>query len=166
MRRFVAASLIATLLMVATPDISEAATSHNGRYHARCAGKRVRWLRPALGVAVIERRVLKLLIPCVYRRWGPPSGIALSTVQCIANRESHGYPYARNPSGSSGVFQQVNWDQRAEVWLRKRWFPGHGLTPKWSFVRGPDGWTDARANTIMSIQMMDSVGLSPWGGSC
>lgn len=168
MRRYFAALLIATLLTVGTPTTAaHAASTPDGRYHARCAGKLVRWLRPELGVAVIEHRVFAKLIPCVYHRWGPPPGVSLAVVKCIAMRESHGYPYARNPSGSSGVFQTINWQARVRVWLRPAWFPGHGLTPRWSFIRGPNGWTDARANTIMAIRMMDAYPLlGDWGGGC
>lgn len=163
MRRVFTALLIATFLTVGT---STAHAATNGRYHAHCAGPRVRWLRASLGVAVIEHRVFTKLIPCVYHRWGPPRSVSLSTVKCIANRESHGYPYARNPSGASGIFQIIDWQTRARFWLRHRWFPGHHLTPSWSFILGPMGWTDARANTIMAIRMMDAFGLGDWGGGC
>jgi hypothetical protein len=163
MKRLLTITLIATLLATGAAPMAQATTRPT---HPACTGPRVRWLRPVLGVAVIESRVKNLLIPCVYRHWNPGHGIALSTVQCIANRESHGYPGDYNVSGSAGVFQIIDWQARARFWLRHRWFPGHGLTPRWSFVIGPGGWADARANAIVAMLMMRSNGLNDWGGSC
>jgi hypothetical protein len=139
-------------------------TQATPRHQPACTGRLVRWLRPQLGVAVVESRVKTLLIPCLWRHRHPP--VPLSTGLCIANRESHYYPAALNPSGSAGVWQIINWASRARFYLHKRDFPGSPFTPPWSFVISARGWADARANTLVAIAMMKANGLSDWGGRC
>ena len=116
-------------------------------------------VRRGIGWNVIVHRV-QWLIRCAEEKWPVPGGTAMAF--CIADRESGFNPWAYNPSGASGIFQQMAhyWSGRAAAWLRDKWFykhqrPTSELSP---FM--------ARANVLVSIRMMHTTGLRDWGGGC
>jgi hypothetical protein len=98
--------------------------------------------------------MMQRLIGCVFTTWAPGnSGIALY----VANRESHFYPWAKNPSSSaSGEFQHLAtyWPGRAAAYLNRGWF-GKGAWPA-------SVW-DPRAQAIVTARMVGPEGnWSPW----
>ena len=64
------------------------------------------YVRPSMGAEKVHRRVLHT-IRCATDRWTVPGGYEMA--RCIAERESgpSTWPWAYNPSGSTGVFQII-----------------------------------------------------------
>jgi hypothetical protein len=76
----------------------------------------------------------------------------VSTALCIANRESHFDPYARNPySSAAGVFQ----------WVASSW---RSYSARYGF--GGTSVFDAYANIAVAAHAVASGGWGPWGGGC
>lgn len=90
---------------------------------------------------------VKRLIICAEHRWSVPGGAAKALA--IADRESHYYPHAYNPSGAEGIYQHMK-----------------SLWPDRAFTYGFKGWSafDARANIIVTMRMVHRGGWGPWGG--
>jgi hypothetical protein len=76
----------------------------------------------------------------------------------VANRESHFYPWALNPSGCAGVYQhQLDyWPGRVAQWIEKEWYS------PWRWQHGISAF-DMRANVIVTIRMAHVEGWGPWG---
>ena len=76
----------------------------------------------------------------------------VSTALCVANRESHFDPYARNHfSSAAGVFQWV-----AASW--RSYSSRYGFTGASVF--------DAYANIAVAAHAVANGGWGPWGGGC
>lgn len=146
MTRFFIVLLASVTLFMGTPALAHASG------HGPCDG-RAADIKPSYGRTVITKRVVQL-VRCAVNRW-PVSG-GLSMALCIVDRESSFWPWAYNASGASGLFQQMDWANRVPYYLHRRWFPNH-----WQ-----PGAFNARANVLLSIQMMHRGGLGPWGGGC
>lgn len=101
--------------------------------------------------------MMKRLIVCVFGVWAPGQSV---TALYVANRESHYYPWAQNPSSlCSGMFQHnlSAWPGRAHLFLWRGWFG-----------RWPVSWADPRANAIVAARMVNGdfdypPGWAPWG---
>lgn len=111
-----------------------------------CSEYRYRHIIPSLGIPEVQRRV-KLLIRCAARKWP----ISLSTAFAIADRESHYYCWAVNPSGSTGVFQVIS--STWESWRSS--FP-------WLASVTIDSRLNCRSNVLMSVRVMNAWGYGPW----
>jgi len=134
-----AALSIAAILTVVPASASQAVTLEVGR-QAKVSAKvcDYDWRKGAFHV--------KQLIRCAAEHWNVPGGAALALY--IADRESHYYPNAYNPSGCAGIYQHMlrYWPERAT-----------------SF--GFRGWSayNARANIIVTMRMAHDGGWGPWG---
>jgi hypothetical protein len=140
MKRFIVAALIAA--------------SMTSPAHAEGKGPCTGWfsnIRPSLGIARVHHRV-EHLIDCAVRIWPVPGGTFYA--RAIAERESHMWPWAYNPSGCAGLFQQMlrYWPGRRATYWNRSWF--------WKV---PSAF-NARANVIVSIRMAHVGGWRPWGG--
>jgi hypothetical protein len=105
-----------------------------------------------MGPARVHHKV-EHLIDCAVRIWPVPGGNFYA--RAIAERESHMWPWAQNPSSlCSGVYQHVLslWEGRVAKFWNPAWF--------WRF---PSVF-NARANVIVSIRMAHTSGWGPWGG--
>jgi hypothetical protein len=141
MRRHMLAALsIAAILTVVPASVSQAVTLEVGR-HAKVSAKvcDYDWRNGTFQV--------KQLIRCAAEHWNVPGGADLALY--IADRESHYYPNAYNPSGCAGIYQHM-----------LRYWPGRAT----SF--GFRGWSayNARANIIVTMRMVRDGGWGPWGG--
>lgn len=73
-------------------------------------------------------------------------GSASGTALCIAYRESHFNPYAKNPhSSASGIFQLT------QIWWSGRWH----FNPFSAYL-----------NIHYAHEMYQDYGWGPWGGGC
>jgi len=139
MRRHMLAALsIAAILSIVPASVSQAATVGTRR-HAQVSAKvcDYDWRKGTFQI--------KQLIRCAAEHWNVPGGADLALY--IADRESHYYPNAYNPSGCAGIYQHKlsYWPERAA-----------------SF--GFRGWSayNARANIIVTMRMVHEVGWGPW----
>jgi hypothetical protein len=140
MRRHMLAALsIAAILTVVPASVSQAVPLGVGR-HAKVSAKvcDYDWRKGTFHV--------KQLIRCAAEHWNVPGGADLALH--IADRESHYYPNAYNPSGCAGIYQHM-----------LRYWPGRAT----SF--GFRGWSayNARANIIVTMRMAHDGGWGPWG---
>jgi len=89
---------------------------------------------------------VKKLIKCAAAHWAVPGGARQALY--IADRESHYFPRAYNPSGAEGIYQHMRW-----------FWPGRAR------IYGFPGWSafNARANIIVTMRMVHRGGWSPWG---
>jgi hypothetical protein len=91
---------------------------------------------------------VKRLIRCAAVHYEVPGG--MSKALYIADRESNYHPRAYNAySGALGIYQHLS-----------RYWPGRAQ------AYGFKGWSgfNARANIIVTMRMVKSVGWYPWGG--
>ena len=140
MRRHIVAALsIAAIVSIVPASVSQAATV-GVRRHAQVSAKvcDYDWRKGTFQV--------KKLIRCAAEHWNVPGGADLALH--IADRESHYYPNAYNPSGCAGIYQHM-----------LRFWPGRAA----SF--GFQGWSayNARANIIVTMRMVHADGWGPWG---
>ena len=137
-RHTVAALSIAAILAVVPASVSRAAAL-GVRRHAPVSAKvcDYDWRKGTFQV--------KQLIRCAAEHWNVPGGADLALY--IADRESHFYPKAYNPSGCAGIYQHM-----------LRYWPGRAA----SF--GFQGWSvyNARANIIVTMRMVHDDGWGPW----
>lgn len=138
-RHLVAALSIAAILSIVPASVSRAATL-GVRRHAQVSAKvcDYDWRKGTFQV--------KQLIRCAAEHWNVPGGADLALY--IADRESHFYPNAYNPSGCAGIYQHS-----------LHYWPGRAT----SF--GFHGWSayNARANIIVTMRMVSDGGWGPWG---
>jgi len=89
---------------------------------------------------------VKQLIRCAAEHWNVPGGADLAL--SIADRESHFHPKAYNSSGCAGIYQHM-----------LRYWPGRAA------AYGFPGWSafNARANIIVTMEMVQRGGWGPWG---
>ncbi len=126
-----------------------------GRWHGRCTGWQMgEQLTPAIWASKPDasKRKIQRLIACEFAIWAPgQSLIALY----VANRESHFYPWAQNPSSlCSGIFQHAYsaWPSRALSYLKH-----------WEYSDWPAPWSDPRANIEVAAKMVGPEGnWGPW----
>lgn len=141
----VAGLLAAAALIGTTTSPASAAGTKSGP----CIG--YRWAGHDLqGAIALHREVpdrVERLIRCAVARWPVPGGAAAAID--TARDESGLWPWAYNPGGYAGVFQQSTryWPDRARRYLRPRWFGGR--TP------GP---LNGRANVLVSVRMAHAAG--------
>ena len=98
-----------------------------------------------------SHRMITRLVTCVFNRYAPGNG---TVALYVMNRESGGYPWARNSySGCAGLFQHITWRGRAALYLQR-----------WQF--GPKAWMpsayDPRANAIVAAHMVAAEGWGAW----
>lgn len=107
-----------------------------------------------------HRRLVHRLVNCATRRFPVRGGAA--TAWCIVMRESSGWPWAKNPSGSWGLVQAI-----PSTWAS--WWGNYTLVRHWILRARPhyrgDRRLDAYSNIVIGIRAMHD-GLSPWGGGC
>ena len=138
-RRFVAALSIAAIVTIVPASMSGAAGS-GSRRHAQVPARicNVDWRKGTFQV--------KRLIRCAAHHWHVPGGADMALY--VADRESHYYPNAYNPSGCAGIYQHMlrYWPSRAAAY-------------------GFRGWSafNARANIIVTMRMVSHDGWGPWG---
>jgi hypothetical protein len=90
------------------------------------------------------------LVVAVFTRIAGPGQVG--TALCVAGRESHFDPYARNPySSAAGVFQ----------WLASSW---RSYSARYGF--GGSSVFDAYANVAVAAHAVADGGWGPWGGGC
>lgn len=153
MRRTLAASLIATLILVGAPNVAHA---RNG--HPPCNGRRIRTIVPSLGAAEVTKRV-RILIRCATARFPVEGGTPEAT--CYAKRESGLWPWAKSPTGSWGLFQVI-----PSTW--QSWWHAYPLVRRWVRRATPNvGLQDRRlvayANVMFSIRVLHDT-EQPWSG--
>ena len=111
------------------------------------------YVRPSMGAAKVHRRVLWIL-KCATDRWAVPGGYA--QMVAIATRESGPYtwPWAYNPSGSSGVLQIIvsTWDS---------WWTAFGDRVR--IHRLVDNPFNARSNILLGVWAASAYGAGAWG---
>lgn len=153
MRRFLTATLIATLL-IGSVEMSPAIA----RPHASpCDGRAIRRTHPELGIPEVQRRVAHT-IKCAERRF-PVSGGAARAI-CIGRREGGLWPWSKNASGSWGTFQVIE-----STW--QSWWRAYPLVRRWikhSYHGDPAQIRlDPYAGVILAIRAMHDS-LAPWAG--
>jgi hypothetical protein len=96
------------------------------------------------------------LIVCLFRKFAPSH---LSTALYVANRESHYYPDAANPSGASGVYQHISsyFPGRVSAHLPRPWLAS------WIWAKGGPSVFSAYANVVVTLFMVKGSGWGPWG---
>lgn len=155
--RFLAASLVGILLMIGTPVMQAQA-----KPVIPCDGRRVRHIVPRLGAVEVRHRVRKLLLPCAVARF-PVSG-GLPMADCVIDRESNYWVWAKNPSSSAtGLFQVLD-----STWTS--WFHAYDKVRHWIKRATPNvPLLDKRlvgyANVMLSIRAAHDS-WAPWGGYC
>ena len=112
------------------------------------------YVRPSMGAEKVHRRVLHT-IRCATDRWTVPGGYEMA--RCIAERESgpSTWPWAYNPSGSTGVFQIIPSTFAS-------WWSAFGVRVKMAHL-AHSVW-NMRTNVLLSVWAMNGYGLGPWGG--
>jgi hypothetical protein len=93
---------------------------------------------------------VRSLVVALFSRIAGPGQVGMAL--CIANRESHFNPYARNPySSAAGVFQ----------WVASSWV-------NYSHRYGYAGASvfNAYANIAVAAHAVADGGWGPWGGGC
>lgn len=100
-------------------------------------------------------QAVRSTIACAERHWPTPGG--LRTAECIAEAESGLTATARNPSGSSGIYQ---------ILVPSTWNAWHWRMPLWNRWYGVGGNVfQARNNILTAIRVMhNSWTLAPWAG--
>jgi hypothetical protein len=89
------------------------------------------------------------MVAAIFGRIAPGQ---VGTALCVANRESHFNPYARNPySSAAGVFQ----------WVSSSW---SSYSRRYGF--GGASVFDAYANISVAAHAVADGGWGPWGGGC
>ena len=139
MRRHLVATLsIAAVLMIVPASNAQAATLGARRHQVPAKICNYDWRK---GTYQIRR-----LIRCAAHRWDVPGGADMALY--VANRESKFHPNAYNPSGCAGIYQHM-----------LRYWPGRAA------AYGFRGWSafNARANIIVTMQMVHRAGWGPWG---
>ncbi len=90
------------------------------------------------------------MVISLFSRIAGPGQVGMAL--CIANRESHFNPYARNPgSSAAGVFQ---------------WVSGSWATYSRRYGYGGASVFDAYANIAVAAHAVADGGWGPWGGGC
>jgi Transglycosylase SLT domain len=90
------------------------------------------------------------LVAALFSRIAGPGQVG--TALCVANRESHFNPYARNPySSAAGVFQ----------WVSRSWA---SYSRRYGF--GGASVFNAYANIAVAAHAVADGGWGPWGGGC
>ena len=109
-----------------------------------------------MGAEKVHRRVLHT-IRCATDRWTVPGGYEMA--RCIAERESgpNTWPWAYNPSGSTGVFQIIPSTFAS-------WWSAFGVRVKMAHLVH-SVW-NMRTNVLLSVWAMNGYGLGAWGGGC
>jgi len=145
--------LLVGCLMMAMVALAPSQAQANGR--GPCSG-RYSDVTPNMPLEQIQHRT-QVTIACAERIWSVPGG--LSSALFYANRESHFYPWAANPSGCLGVYQHMSryWPGRVSAWIDRNWYS------KWRWDQGISAF-DMRANVIVTMRMAHSTGWGPWGG--
>jgi hypothetical protein len=111
------------------------------------------YVRPAMPMTKIVNRTKHTIRCAVDWVHGVPGG--LSMAYCIADRESHFYPWAENPSGSTGVYQ----------WISSTWYGVRERYP-WLARHTMDTRFSMRSNVLFFARVAHNEGLGPWGGGC
>ena len=139
MRRHLVAALSITAILTIVPASASQAEVIGHHYQVPATICSFDWQKGIWQV--------KELIRCAALHWEVPGGpqMALS----IADRESKFAPNAYNPSGCAGIYQHMlkYWPGRADAFG----FPG------WSAF-------NARANIIVTMEMVRRAGWGPWAG--
>ena len=134
-RRAIAATLILTALIIASPASPMTGEAYSYTPRKICA---IDWR--------VNKRHVKHLIRCAAHQYGVNADKAIS----IAHRESHFDPDAYNAwSCAKGIYQHLC-----------RYWPGraydYGFKGRSAF--------NARANIIVTMKMVRHYGWGPWGG--
>jgi hypothetical protein len=166
MKRLLTTALIAITLTGSTrglpeaqnkqPGLSFVSQATNTRQLGPCDEEQ--WLR--ISPAEWTPDPVRGLIRCAVARWpvngGAPKAIA------VFSCESSLFPWASS-NGNLGIGQLRFWHDRANRYLRARWFND----AQWHRIRSvPHGAFVARANVIVSVRLAHS-GWGPWeAGKC
>jgi hypothetical protein len=163
MRRFILGGLTAVLLVSIAPAAS--AAHHPGHHPAQhpvpnpWRGPCGTWhegerdsgrTTPAIRVSRTRN-----LIVCLFGKFAPED---LSIALYVADRESHFYPGAANPSGASGVYQHLAscFPGRVSAYLPRSW-----LAP-WIWAKGGPSVFNPYANVVVTLFMVRGSGWGPW----
>ena len=134
-RRLFAAALMLTILLTTISSLTSAEARPRATVSRRvCAYD---WRRSTYQ--------LRMMIRCAARRWPVAGGAhkALSVARCESGLD----PYAYNPSGYAGVYQQA-----------MRYWPGRSGTYGFHDYSVYNG----RANIMVSVRMAHRVGWDAW----
>jgi hypothetical protein len=147
MRKLTATLLLAATLTMIGPQMAQAQGLGYvcNDWHAN--------IQPAMGFEKVHNRVL-WLIRCATDRWDVPGGYA--QMVAIATRESGPYtwPWAENPSGSSGVFQIIG--STYASWRA-------AFADRVRMARLVDSVFNARTNVLLAVWAANAYGLGAWG---
>ena len=124
-----------------------AATNRHRAWLARRAKDRA---RANTSKATARDTSVRGLVVALFSRIAGPGQVGMAL--CVANRESHFNPYARNPySSAAGVFQ----------WVSRSW-----ATYSRRYGYGGASVFNAYANIAVAAHAVADGGWGPWGGGC
>ena len=152
MRRFIAATLIALTIGIATP--ANAKWNWQGPCDGWRYGETVTQDTPRFKV---ETR-MKRLIVCAFDRYAPGN---TSKALYVAGRESGYWPWAINQAYDDahdciGLFQHMRryWPSRVKAYLWAGWYPA----ADWPYISAKN----PHANAIAAAKMVKAGGWAPW----
>ncbi len=159
MLRHLTIGVLAAVLLASTASPAAAHPDHS-RWRGPCDGWQNGENDTAATAVADRQRHTRNLVVCVFNRVSPGD---LSTALYVANRESHFFPDAANPSGCLGVYQhqQAYWAPRAAL-VPRAWLSPY-LWSTWSYggvaTASP---FNPYVNVWATAIMVRSGGWAPW----